>query len=67
MSPEFYWLVANGAKMTGMPAFGPRHDEQGIWNIAAFVKALPGMTAAEYAGYAAGHGAESPDSRRHAP
>ena len=53
---EIHWLVTNGAKMTGMPAFGPTHDEQAIWNIAAFVKALPGMTAEEYAGYSADHG-----------
>ncbi len=55
---EIHWLVTNGAKMTGMPAFGPTHDEQTIWNISAFVKALPGMTAEEYAGYSAGHGGE---------
>ncbi|MBW7851390.1 MAG: cytochrome c [Rhodospirillales bacterium] len=41
---EIYWLAKHGAKMTGMPAFGPTHDDQTLWAIAAFVKELPGMT-----------------------
>ncbi|MEQ9662907.1 MAG: cytochrome c [Parasphingopyxis sp.] len=55
---EIYWIVRNGVKMTGMPAFGPTHDEETLRNIAAFVERLPGMSAEEYAafGAAAGHG-----------
>ncbi len=48
---EVFWLVKHGAKMTGMPAFGPSHDDRAIWTIAAFVKAMPQMSAAEYAAY----------------
>lgn len=58
---EIYWLVTHGAKMTGMPAFGPTHDEEAIWNITAFVKATPDMSEAQYAAYSAGHsGQENP-------
>ena len=46
---EIFWLVKHGAKMTGMPAFGPTHDDQALWNIAAFVKELPAMTPERYA------------------
>ena len=46
---EVFWLVSHGVKMSGMPAFGPTHDEQTIWNITAFVKAMPDMSAEEYA------------------
>lgn len=53
---EIFWLVDHGAKMTGMPAFGPTHDEQTIWNIAAFVKAMPKMTEARYSAYSSEHG-----------
>lgn len=53
---EIHWLVTHGAKMTGMPAFGPTHDDMTIWNIVAFVKAMPKMTADEYAAYSAEHG-----------
>ena len=41
---EIFWLVKHGAKMAGMPAFGPTHDDQALWSIAAFVKELPAMT-----------------------
>ena len=45
---NLFWIVRNGIKMTGMPAFGPTHDDQTIWNIVAFVDRLPKMTATEY-------------------
>ena len=53
---EVFWLVKHGARMTGMPAFGPTHDDRTIWNIAAFVKALPEMPAEQYAAYSSEHG-----------
>ncbi|WP_349369248.1 cytochrome c [Salinarimonas sp.] len=46
---EIYWLVENGVKMSGMPAFGPSHDSETIWGIAAFVKELPALTPEDYA------------------
>jgi mono/diheme cytochrome c family protein len=46
---EVFWLAKHGAKMTGMPAFGPSHDDETLWNIAAFVKELPAMTPERYA------------------
>jgi mono/diheme cytochrome c family protein len=50
MTPsQVFWVVKNGIKMTGMPAFGPTHDDQTLWNIAAFVKGLPAMTPEQYA------------------
>lgn len=56
-SPEqIHWIVRNGVKMTGMPAFGPTHDDKTVWSIAAFVKALPAMTPQAYASYSPEHG-----------
>lgn len=46
---EIYWLASNGVKMSGMPAFGPSHDEETLWGVAAFVKGLPGLTPEDYA------------------
>ncbi|WP_372621943.1 c-type cytochrome [Falsiroseomonas sp.] len=46
---EVFWLVRHGVKMSGMPAFGPSHDDRTIWSIAAFVKELPAMTPDRYA------------------
>ena len=48
---EIFWLVKHGVKMSGMPAFGPTHDDRTIWSIAAFVKQMPKMTEAQYAAY----------------
>lgn len=44
-----FWLVKHGVRMSGMPAFGETHEDAELWNIAAFVKQLAGMTAREYA------------------
>lgn len=46
---EIHWIVSNGIKMTGMPAFGRQHSEEELKAIAAFVNALPGLTPQDYA------------------
>ena len=46
---ETYWIVKNGIRMTGMPAFGPTHSDEQIWAITAFVERLPELSADEYA------------------
>ena len=43
-----YWIVKNGIKMTGMPGFGPTHDEEELWAMVAFVKRIPDIQAKEY-------------------
>ena len=37
-SAELFWIIKNGIKMTGMPAFGPTHQDEQIWNIVGFVR-----------------------------
>jgi|TARA_R100000501_G_scaffold18540_1_gene40549 mono/diheme cytochrome c family protein len=63
---EVFWLVKHGVKMSGMPAFGPTHDDETLWNIAAFVKAMPEMSAEQYAEYSGTHGSEGADAHLHA-
>jgi mono/diheme cytochrome c family protein len=46
---EVFWLAKHGVRMTGMPAFGPTHDDETLWQIAAFVEELPAMTPEQYA------------------
>ncbi|MCT7374974.1 c-type cytochrome [Chelativorans salis] len=46
---EVHWIAKHGIRLTGMPAFGPSHDDRTLWNIALFVKRLPAMTPEEYA------------------
>lgn len=50
---EVFWIAKHGVKMSGMPAFGPTHEDAALWNIAAFVKNLPQMNAEQYAAYTA--------------
>jgi len=47
-SSELFWIVKNGIRMTGMPAFGPTHEDNRIWAIVGFVQQLPTMTPAQY-------------------
>ncbi len=45
---ELFWVIKNGIRMTGMPAWGPTHKDPELWNIVAFVKALPNMSSDDY-------------------
>lgn len=51
---EAFWIIKNGIRMTAMPAWGPTHSDQQIWEIVAFVKALPQIDAARYRKLSAG-------------
>jgi mono/diheme cytochrome c family protein len=44
---ELYWIVSNGVKMTAMPAWAFRLSEQEMWQVVAFVAALPGLSPQE--------------------
>jgi mono/diheme cytochrome c family protein len=46
---QLYWLVDEGIRMTGMPAFGPTHGENELWQIVAFLRHLPEITDEEKA------------------
>lgn len=45
---QLYWIIKNGLKFTGMPAWGPSHSEKELWAMTAFVQKLPSLTPAEY-------------------
>ncbi len=57
---EIYWIVKHGIKMTGMPAFGPTHDQEQLWGLTALAKEMSRMTAEKYRRQIeeAGHGHE---------
>ena len=49
LSPaEIFWVLKHGLKMTGMPAWGPTHEDEELWDIVAFVEQLPKMNAQQY-------------------
>jgi mono/diheme cytochrome c family protein len=45
---ELFWVIKNGIRMTGMPAWGITHDDQKIWAMVAFIEQLPKTTPAQY-------------------
>ena len=45
---ETFWIIKHGLKMSGMPAWGPTHDDDRMWAIVAFLQQLPRLTPAQY-------------------
>jgi mono/diheme cytochrome c family protein len=45
---ELYWIIRNGIKMSGMPAWEYRLSDNEIWDVVAFVSYMPGLTVAQY-------------------
>ncbi len=45
---ETFWVVKNGIKMTGMPAFGATRTDDEVWDIVAFVRHMPKLSPPEY-------------------
>lgn len=46
---ELYWIVRNGIKMSGMPAWQYRLDDADQWALVAFMQRLPGLDRAGFA------------------
>ena len=42
---ELFWIIKHGIRMTAMPAFGPTRTDEEIWNIVAFIRTLPDLSA----------------------
>lgn len=43
-----FWIIKHGIKASGMPAWGPTHSEERIWNMVAFLQRLPELSEAQY-------------------
>lgn len=46
---ELFYIIENGVRFTGMPAFGTgkKEDEDASWRLVRFIRHLPHLTAAE--------------------
>jgi len=63
---EIFWIAKNGIKMSAMPAFGKTDEDDELWKVAAFVKALPTISAGEYAALPNAHeNGEHPEGTEH--
>ena len=45
---EQFWIIKHGIKSTAMPAWGKTHTDELIWDMVAFLQALPKMNAQQY-------------------
>tara|TARA_R110002072_G_scaffold148762_2_gene296333 strand:- start:93 stop:662 length:570 start_codon:yes stop_codon:yes gene_type:complete len=43
-----FWIIKHGVKASGMPAWGPTHDDSRIWAMVAFLQKLPELTPEQY-------------------
>merc|ERR1712000_488264 len=43
-----FWIIKHGIKASGMPAWGPTHSDERIWNMVAFLQRLPSLTPDQY-------------------
>ena len=70
---ELFWIVGNGIRTTGMPAFSPTHKPEELWKIMAFIRHLPELSDAEQKALRAGdaeehhHEAEAGEKAEAAP
>jgi len=44
---EIFYIVKNGVRFTGMPAWGDEHDVEDNWKLVHFIRHLPQITPAE--------------------
>jgi mono/diheme cytochrome c family protein len=44
---EIFYIIRNGVRLTGMPAWGDEHDAADNWKLVHFIRHLPTITAAE--------------------
>jgi mono/diheme cytochrome c family protein len=43
-----FWIIKHGIKMSAMPSWGKTLDDEGIWDVVAFLRKLPDMTVESY-------------------
>lgn len=44
---ELFWIIENGVRFTGMPAFGGHGSEDDSWKLVLFIRRLPQLTEQE--------------------
>lgn len=45
---QYFWTIKHGIKGSGMPAWGPGHNDEQIWSLVAFLKRLPELSPEQY-------------------
>lgn len=45
---ELFYIISNGVRFTGMPAWGGEHNPEETWTLVAFIRRLPTLSAEEH-------------------
>ncbi len=45
---QMFWIIKHGVKLSAMPAWGKTHDDKLIWDMVAFIRQLPRLSADQY-------------------
>lgn len=61
---ELFWIIKNGIKYTGMPAWSAQQRDDEVWALVAFLRRLPQLDAASYRDLALGGLHIAPQSGR---
>lgn len=64
---EAFWVIKHGIKATGMPAWGKHMEDRYIWDVVAFLRKLPSLSAEQYQAEVAASGGHSHDAGDAAP
>lgn len=70
---ELYYIISNGVRFTGMPAWGNEDSPESIWALVAFIRRLPHLTPEEIKsmqqppGQAEKEASSAPEPHPHAP
>jgi len=44
---ELYYIITNGVRFTGMPAWGGEHSSEETWQLVSFIRRLPSLSPEE--------------------
>jgi mono/diheme cytochrome c family protein len=60
---ELFWIIENGVRFTGMPAFSGHGPSDATWKLVSFIRHLPQLTATERLEMER-HNPKGPDDRK---
>ena len=64
---EQFWVIKHGVKLSAMPAWGKTHSDPLIWDMVAFVRTLPKLSAQQYKAQVAGAPADHEEMMKDMP
>lgn len=61
---ELFWIVKNGVKMTGMPAWPSQVRDDEVWSVVAFLQRVPELSEETYLDLAFGEAGTTPSAQQ---